>query len=461
MLPFSPNVVGAVSGLLASLAGPSAGEVRPGSTVRGDVAGTADQRGADDAGTARHDLTNEYDLHVRLDPGTGVLSASGTMTIVADAPTTHVDLLLNKALRVADLSCIPACRMEVLQDATIGGAVLVRTQRLRLTPSSALAIGDRLRISFRYAGTIRDADIEVGRGIITPAWSELSLGALWYPVWFDEPMVRSRVTVRLPEGYQFTAPGQVSRLPSGEWRAVVESPGITRVSFAAAKGWAVQERPIDRGRTALLYTPVPEPRGDAILAAVSDAYGFYRSVLGRPKGIETDLRVLYANQVGGLKYPREAYATGGSFIVLDESRPEVQRDTIHHEVAHLWFSAGRPGTPDEFLSESVAEYLAMRQGERVWGAEWIADKRRATAERSARVRGSLLAIDGFTATRQSLLYDRGPTALWSLHDRIGGQEMDRLLERVHASSTSTLAKFMEILASEQGSTTADWFRSRL
>lgn len=412
-------------------------------------------------GGAEPDFTNEYDLVVSLDPGTGALTTSGTMTIVADQPTSRIDLLLNNKLRVDELRCKPACRFKVAHKTKLDSIVLASTQQLRLTPETALDTGEEMRVWFSYSGVLATENIEFGRGIVSTGWTELSIGALWYPVWLDEPMVRSRLTVRLPDGYNFNAPGQISRSGNGDWEAIVTTPGISRVTFAASNNWVMRERQIDPKRKAILYTAAPTERSEDILNAVAEAYAWYRSALGEPTAIATDLRILYANELTSLRYPREAYATGGSFIVLDESSPEVQRDTIHHEVAHLWFSAGRPGSPDEFLSESLAEYLAMREGGRVWGQDWLTRDRRSTALRSARVEGSLLAIEGFSPTRQSLLYNRGPTALWLLHDRIGADAMDRLLAEAYSSGVTTIEAFFDLLTSRHGAETTAWFKALL
>lgn len=223
----------------------------------------------------------------------------------------------------------------------------------------------------------------------------------------------------------------------------------------------VREQSVGETLRARLYTVGEEPRAAEILSRAGGAYEFYRSRLGAPKTNRNLLKVLFANIDPGLKYPRQAYSTGRDFIVLDESEPQVQMDTLHHEIGHLWFSAGLPGTPDEFLSESLTEYLAMRRGEQVWGQEWLTARRAQAARLSTRLDGSLLKIDGFTPTRQPLLYQRGPTALWTLHDRLGAESMDRLLAEVHASDLTTIAQFFAVLEGRHGPETAMWFRGLL
>lgn len=407
------------------------------------------------------DLSDRYSLNARFDPATGDLRVDGVMTIVADAPTQSVELLLNRALKIDRIDCGKGCRVVIEDDIDLDGQKLPRTQRIRLSPAAALRKGDRLSVSMRYAGRLTTDDIEFGRGIVTPGWTEMSMDVLWYPVWLRDPVIRSEVLLSIPAKYDVAAPGRADRIGPGRWRLSPGVPVSGRITFAASDSWIVREQPIGKGLKARLYTVVEEPRAAEILSRVGGAYGLFQSMLGDPKTSRTSIKVLWANRDPGLKYPRQAYSTGGDFIVLDESKPDVQMDTLHHEVAHLWFSSGRPGTPDEFLSESLSEYLAMRRGEQVWGAEWLRARRAGAAERSAKVAGSLLGIDGFTRTRQPLLYNRGPTALWALHERIGARNMDRLLRDVHAADATTLAQFLGALEARHGQAAAAWFRGLL
>lgn len=417
--------------------------------------------GVTQAGPPISDLSNRYVMNAQFDPRTGQLQVDGSMTIVADKPTDSFVLLLNKALSVSQLECGEGCTASLESDVTLNGQAFPRTQQLRLTLAKPLQKGERLQATFRYAGTLRTNDIEAGRGVVSPGWSEMSWDVLWYPVSLEEPMVTSEVLLTLPPQYDVAAPGQADQIAPGKWRLNPGVPVLTRVTFFTSDRWVVREQSLGGALKGRLYSVVEEPRATEILSGVGGAYNFYRALLGSPKIDRTMLKVAYANRDPGLKFPRQAYATGGDFIVLDESEPQVQMDTLHHEVGHLWFSAGQTGTPDEFLSESLTEYLAMRRGGQVWGPEWLTARRARAARLSGGIKGSLLNIDGFTATRQTLLYQRGPTALWALHDRLGVESMDRFLAEVHAADLTTIAQFFNILEAQHGPDTAMWFRGLL
>jgi hypothetical protein len=190
--------------------------------------------------------------------------------------------------------------------------------------------------------------------------------------------------------------------------------------------------PLSDNLIAFLHTIRPELLSGKILSAVEGAHTYFKRMFAAPRSSKDRIKIVLAHADVGLKYPHQAFATAGEFIVMSNGEPQGQLDTLHHEVAHLWWSAGQPGTPDEFLSKSNSEYLALRYGEERWGAGWLALRRAAMATRSAEINGSLLRLDELgSGPIQPLLYDRGPTALWLLHDRVGRVDMDALLQEAY------------------------------
>lgn len=407
------------------------------------------------------DFANTYRLEAHFEPSTGDLAVSGTLDVVADRPSTELRLLLNDALHVRSFTHegTPA---HLEPTFNLNSKMVPGAQAIVVPFRSTLQKGDKARLTFRYDGQLTTDRIRVGRGVVSPAWSELTLEAFWYPILLDEPLLRSELILNLPPEYRVLGPGKVKRIAPGRWLLDPQVVVSGRITFAASRQWHVEEQRLSGKLVAALYTAVPEPRSREILGAVAGAYRFYSDLFGPAQSPKTRITLLLANANVGLKYPNQAFATAGDFIVMSKGDPQGQLDTLHHEVAHLWWSAGRPGTADEFLSESVSEYLATRYGGERWGAEWLIKRRAGMAARSAEIDGSILELDGLgSGPRQPLLYDRGPTALWLLHDRVGASAMDSLLTAVHRSRVTRLADFLDVLARRHGSETEKWFRDRL
>lgn len=414
------------------------------------------------AGTvSSEDLSNRYELKARFDPADGAISVDGTMMVVADGEVAEIRLLLNAGVEISAFTFGDGEDALIEPVAVISGEVLDRTQAIIIIPPRPLQRGERLDMVFSYAGHITTEDIVIGRGVVTPGWTEMTLEALWYPVWLDEALVRSRLTLEVPERYDVIGPGTAEQVAPGCWFLDPGGPVGGRITFALSDSWLVTERDLGNGLSARLYSVLAEPKADDILGTVSDAYAFYAGLFGPPRTDKSALTLLYPNIDPGLIYPNQAYATAGDFIVMNLSDLDVQLDTLNHEVAHLWWSAGQPGTPDEFLSESVAEYLALRRGEAAWGADWLASRRGEIDAAAAQAEGSILTLDGFGHARYSLLYEKGPSLLWALQDQIGEDAMNGVLRAAYAAQIETMAGFLDLLAEREGEQVAGWFREAL
>ena len=301
----------------------------------------------------------------------------------------------------------------------------------------------------------------MGRGIVSPSWTELRADALWYPVWYDEPDIRYTLSLNLPPQYDVDGPGVYERIGDGKWR--LSSPGIinTRITFAASNSWTIARREIGDGFSGAVYTARRTPRIDSILVGLAQAFDAYRIFLGSPHTSTNAVKIIYPGPEIQPTYPQQAYVAGGDFIVLDETSLEVQLDALNHEVAHLWWSRGAVGTPDEFLSESIAEYLAKRHGGELWGPAWLKRQRARMRAKSEAVASSLLDIDGLTDDRQTLLYNRGPTMLFALEDRIGREAVNDILAKLYSRRSSTLNDFFDVLSALHGDAMRDRARDRL
>jgi hypothetical protein len=326
------------------------------------------------------DTTNSYKLEVRFDPANGDLAVQGTLNIVADRPLPSGKLLLNDALRVSrfEVNGAPA---RVEPGYLLNGEKVPGGQALMLPANLLEKRGQRAKVHFSYDGRLTTDRIHVGRGVVSPRWTELTLESFWYPILFEEPLLRSTINLRVPEQYEVIAPGLVQKLGPGNWRLDPQAVVSGRITFALSNTWHVERRGLG-GLVAALYSAKAEPRSNEILDAVAGAHAHFRIMFGEPRTTKRRITILLANADVGLKYPNQAFATGGDFIVMSNGEAQAQLDTLHHEVAHLWWSGGQPGSPDELLSESVSEYLALRFGEVRWGKDWLRSRRAAMARRS-------------------------------------------------------------------------------
>jgi len=201
------------------------------------------------AGTAAaEDLSNRYDLAARFDPASGAISVDGTFTIVADGDVAEIRLLLNAGVEISAFTFGGGEAARIEPVATFGGEVLEKTQAIIVTPEPPLTRGDTLEMAFSYAGHITTDDIFIGRGVVSPGWTEMTLETLWYPVWLEEALVRSRVTLEVPEAYEVIGPGSAEQMAPGRWTLDPGGPVGGRITFAMSDSWVMEAR---AGRRAL------------------------------------------------------------------------------------------------------------------------------------------------------------------------------------------------------------------
>lgn len=408
------------------------------------------------------DSSNAYRLQAAFDPETGELQVQGTLEVVTDRRTERLRLLLNDALTVQSFEA-DGLRAILEPSVQIGGEIVPGLQGIIIPHPRPLEAGERVHMRFAYKGRLTTKDIKVGRGVVGPGWTELTFESFWYPIFFEEQLIRSELILTVPERYQVAGPGLTEQLAPGRWRLDPQAVVLGRITFALSDSWLVEKRTLRPGLDAALHTIKPEPRAPEILSSVSEAYQYLEGLFGSPRTAKKRITLLYPNADIGIVSPNQAFATAGDFIVMSaQGEADGQLETLKHEVAHLWWSRGRPGTADEFLSESISEYLANRLGRVKFGDDWLIRRRAGMAKRSAAITGSFndpTSLEG--SARQPLLYDRGPTALWRLHDRLGERALDRLLKEAYRRDLDSYENFLELVAEQHGKATMSWFRAQL
>jgi hypothetical protein len=187
-----------------------------------------------------------------------------------------------------------------------------------------------------------------GIGGISAAWVELNLDAMWQPVvaTFDRRMA-GVLRVELPEQWDLVSSGTVTR--EGDAFVVRSTVLLSDVPFVAAPrlsrvraaGFEVSYRVDDEAAAAVLVA------ADACASYLNREFGDARPL---PPG-----RIVIADRPGG-GYARTNY------IVLNEV--SADRRGLHHylchELAHFWSDSEDFRSPEHWMSEAFAEYVAAR-----------------------------------------------------------------------------------------------------
>lgn len=156
------------------------------------------------------------------------------------------------------------------------------------------------------------------------------------------------------------------------------------------------------------------------------------------------------------------YARRG-YIVTGEAREEVERTGevpewgparhISHEFAHAWWSPADTLTEHRWLSESIAEFMALRYVEHAFGliaAHAMLERKRPRAEAARPVLGA-------GGPSGDSMYQRGSFLLFDLEEKIGRTKLDEVFRRLAAKPPSLTEEFMAMLAAVAGDEAVAYF----
>ena len=134
-----------------------------------------------------------------------------------------------------------------------------------------------------------------------------------------------------------------------------------------------------------------------------------------------------------------------------------QNSTMTHEIAHAWWSQGDTLSEDYWLTESFAEYSALRYVEAQFG-HVACEKRLARMRESLKTAGPIL---GGKRPTKAALYDKGPVLLFDLEDAIGRVAMDKIFTTLASRPPRRTSEFLAVLSEVAGPEAARDFEAKL
>jgi ABC-2 type transport system permease protein len=343
-----------------------------------------------------------------------------------------------------------------------------QAQLIVVTPTQALAKGDRLRIGFTVSGRAPRGETEAGGGqvdFLTP--SNISIGSfvpilapmIGYDQQFEamglapaerdrlaaeletaSDKSRSAISVELPflSSIRVTAPAEfvvnsvgtkVSDTVEGDRRTVLwnsESP-VYAYNIAAAR-WSIR-----RGtNTTIYHHPEHTKNLEEIARALETAHRQYSEWFG-----ELPWRELKLSEVSGAMVYAMGFPTNMVFSeqvgFVSESDPDSRGITfvVAHEVAHQWWgnrllSARGPG--NTVLIEGMANYVALLLVEQQSGKKTRIRmseslERDYLRGRVADVERPLSKTSWLEPGGQDVIYNKGAMELWRLDAALGRENM--------------------------------------
>ncbi|WP_429911674.1 hypothetical protein [Glycocaulis sp.] len=396
------------------------------------------------------DEDGHYAIRLHLDPATSHLNADITITLPVDQAREGAGFFLGDRFTLEAISTDSGGRITLAPES----GVLPGTRLISVEYPDDLAEPAVLRVA--YSGELNiSGDRTVNA--LTAAGLELRVDFMWLPTvtGINLQYTADAQISGLPDDWTIVTQGEAVRDDEGVVHVHRNQPDIDFVLVAApglerrsAPGVHVYARDFD-----FILTDIATRHAALSVEWLQDWMG------PLPYG-DVSLTVL---PEGSGAYARRGY------IVMSEGRAQIEAmeeelpewgpaRLVAHEFAHAWWSPADAMTEHYWLTESVAEYVAVRYVEDMFDVEtanifWEAKRERALAS------GPLTGGD--RRGSGNALYQRGPMLLQALEHRVGREALDRVIGRLAPIGPRLTQQFLDVLAEEAGPEAASWFDAQL
>lgn len=383
-----------------------------------------------------------YRIEAHFDPRQGTLAAEVTVDLPRSGP--EVDFLVGRRFTVDEVK-------------TGRGAQVASSQVDRPIPElTQLAIrfpnDGPHRVVFRYHGPLDAPGAELPG--LSADRMEIDLETMWLPVRSDLALkftLDAEIT-GLPAGLDVVTQGRLAR--TGDRLTIHRGFADNDLTLAGARGLKKLTSP-----DVEFYAADPD---DPLIAMLrKHAYGgaaFMHSLFGPPK--PGPIRMVIVPRASGAGYARRGMVVMPTFRKPGDPAPPFDESSparfVSHEFRHAWGDTPSTVWSDYWMSESVAEYFAVRYVEATLGqAEFdkMLERKRKAAEGS----GPLIGVD--RKPSGAALYQKGTLLLFDLEKQIGRPALDRILVRPNPPDTTP--EFLDALAKEAGPQVAKAFEAKL
>lgn len=370
-----------------------------------------------------------YDIQAAIDPESGSINVHLTLT----AP---VHLLKDNSLSFllspdADVSSITGKHLTGYDVNDAEPGVSIYNLQFDTTSSST--------ISFEMAYLLFiPNNHQVNR--ISMDWIELNIDSFWHPVLTSFSRFHYRLNVDLNESYQILSGDHLIPAADDSHTRTIESriPRID-ISLSASKQFYSRE-----GKYSAVYSTNTTTNLDSLLQFSEQALSFLDDYLVVPKDF-TQKRIVVESPREEVGYARENYVV---MSMLDGMDPVSLSGFLAHEFSHYWFLNANPRSPDHWLNESFAEFLAMIYIRDSYGTQAYLDELENKLERVKNNPSSLSSYQNRPS--HTALYYTGPLVLHHFEEYAGKDRFRSLLQKIIRNEISTTEDLFILIRNHLG-----------
>lgn len=394
-----------------------------------------------------------YDMQLDLDPVSGRVAVTGTLTIPGPVPES-MTFYLARTFAMETFASSQGHTMTV-DNSPSDIRFMPEAGRVTLKSTNESRPAGPVTITFSYAGTLPALPVFFAN-TTGKDWTEMGMYYPWFPLeWEQFRLFTYRVSVDTGSPDTVFGLGQTrpvedrwvlrSDFPTNDI-VVFVSPNVQRFAAGAV---TVYHRGLSDSTLERMGTDL-----NGILSLEQNWFG----------GSADHVSIVVSGREKGGGYARIGGVVLGG---LDDAGYAAKHTDFlryfAHELAHLWWFKAPTDSWEDWLNEGFAEYTALMILRRMAGE--TAYQQRLDAKRQNSL--DTLPIRGFDRNGADwkivnrVLYDKGPVLLAALEQRLGNETFLKFCRRLVADDVKTTGRFLETLAAVSDRETAAWFAKQL
>ncbi len=394
-----------------------------------------------------------YDMRVKLNPETGEMGVTGTLTVPNPVSDTFT-FYLARTMKVQTFTTNRGHDIHIDRSPS-DVRFMPEAMRISLRADQHAMPGETLIVTFAYSGILPELPRYFGNAV-GKEWSEIGMYYPWYPLEWERMRLYT-YHVEVDSDSRSACFGLGKTLSEDHGQVLVsDSPANDIVIFAAP-----DVKQYSAGAVTVyhhgLSNETLERMGQDLNHILTLEQSWFGGVVGHVS------IVISGRKTGG------GYARIGGVVLggLDEhdyvSKNAGYQRYFGHELGHLWWFKARTDTWEDWLNESFAEYTALMVLRETFGDADYAQRLKEKRE-SSRGTAPIWGFDRNGADWQDVqkvLYDKGPVLLAELELRLGQSAFRRFCRELLVHNVTETEDLLQLLGQQAGDDTADWFRQQL
>jgi hypothetical protein len=386
-----------------------------------------------------------YDMKMTFDVATGRVTATVTVTLPGGGG--EADFVLSDRFTLKRVDAGKSVKVDIM------AADKPMPHLNRIVVHFPARMAGARQVRFDYSGPLNQPGDD--EPAVSPQRIELNVESMWLPM-------------REDLGMRFTVDADISGLPEnlvvipqGTFKRTGDRLHIHRDTL--------DEDVLIDGAVGLTLVKGPDvdfyaaDQADPLVAMLrKHAFGaaaFYHRLYGPPT--PGPVKMVIVPRAGGAGYARRSFVVMPTFRKMGDPPPAFDESSparfVSHEFRHAWKQNIAGVDYDSYwLSESVAEYFALRYVQQAIGAAEM-DAMLARKRKAAEGAGPLIGAG--RKPSGAALYQKGPLLLFELERRIGRSAVDRVLLGAHPPLST--AAFLKALDKVAGPEAARDFEGKL